>query len=526
MALRLTDTSEPSGSNFVKPSTPSRSVVSRRALLIVGLTAAVDLLTISFCYAAAKATRVETLANTDPVILATIPAWLVVFFAYGLYSRNQVLEPSARITRLLSAVTMCVFLMVAVAFAFRKEPSRSWLATLWVFSLVIVPLGRLAVLRIAHQLNEIHWLGLRTLVVGVNGEARTLARVLTKKRQLRYELGFVDPTPDAIDAPAIATLESLRQTVIDRDVAAIFIAGSGAGPDALSLVDGALSGLDVRIRTSLGLPHLAASKVLVQPIDGMAMLAIERLRPAESHLLIKRGLDIALSGLALVLALPVLVVIAVAIRLSGDGPIIFAQKRVGFGGELFTMYKFRTMVKDAEHMRPTLEIANEADGVLFKMRQDPRLTRVGRHLRQLGLDELPQLVNVLVGEMSLVGPRPASLPRLPAGRPRSPGGCGPNQASRASGRSAGATSWRSRTTSATTSSTSRTGRSPWTSRSSPARCRPSSPGPGHTKSRSGRFESPPRSAGRRALDQIPSSTRGRGCRRRVAGFPTHGERKR
>jgi exopolysaccharide biosynthesis polyprenyl glycosylphosphotransferase len=408
MALRLSDNSEPSGTNFVNPSTPSRSVVSRRALLVVGLTAAVDLLTISFCYAAAKATRVETLAKTDPVILATIPAWLVVFFAYGLYSRNQVLEPSARITRLLSAITMCVFLMVAVAFAFHKEPSRTWLATLWVFSLVVVPIGRLAVLRIAHQLNEIHWLGLRTLVVGVNGEARTLARVLSKKRHLGYELlGFVDPTPEAIDAPAIATLESLRETVIGKDVAAIFIAGSAAGPDALTLIDGALNGLDVRIRTSLGLPHLAASKVLVHPIDGMAMVAIERLRPAESHLLIKRGVDIALSSLALVLALPALLVIAIAIRLSGDGPIIFAQKRVGFGGELFTMYKFRTMVKDAEHMRPHLEAANEADGVLFKMRLDPRLTRVGRHLRRLGLDELPQLVNILLGEMSLVGPRPA-----------------------------------------------------------------------------------------------------------------------
>jgi exopolysaccharide biosynthesis polyprenyl glycosylphosphotransferase len=284
-----------------------------------------------------------------------------------------------------------------------------------VFSTGVVIIGRLAVLRVTHQLNQIRWIGLRALVVGTNAEAQTLARVLNKKRHLGYEvLGFVAPDEDVEDGggPAIATLDNLRQTVIDLDVAVIFIAGSDSGSDVLTQVDRAVSGLGVRIRTSLGLPHLAASRVVVQPVDGMAMLAVERVRPAESHLVIKRGIDVTLAGLGLVVGLPALIVIAVAIRLSGDGPIIFSQKRVGYEGELFTMYKFRTMVKDAEHMRPHLEIANEADGALFKMRLDPRLTKVGRHLRQLGLDELPQLFNVLIGDMSLVGPRPA----LPAER--------------------------------------------------------------------------------------------------------------
>jgi exopolysaccharide biosynthesis polyprenyl glycosylphosphotransferase len=415
MALRLSGNPEPlaSGDSGISPAT-SRSVASRRALLIVVLTAMVDLLAISFSYAAAKATRIETLSNTKPLILATIPAWLIVFYVYGLYSRRQVLEPSARIPRLLSAITVCIFLMVVVAFFLHLEPSRTWLVTLWVFSTVVVILGRLAVLRITHQLNQIRWLGLRTLMVGVNGEAHTLARVLNKKRHLGYEvLGFVAPEKGVeIPEHAIATLDTLRQTVIDLDVAVLFIAGSDSGADVLTQVDQAVSGLGVRIRTSLGLPHLAASRVVVQPVDGMAMLAVERVRPAESHLLIKRALDVTLAGIGVVVGLPALIVIAVAVRFSGEGPIIFSQKRVGYEGELFTMYKFRTMVKDAEHLRPHLEIANEADGTLFKMRLDPRLTRVGRHLRQLGLDELPQLFNVLIGDMSLVGPRPA----LPAER--------------------------------------------------------------------------------------------------------------
>src|SRR5438067_4384270 len=111
---------------------------------------------------------------------------------------------------------------------------------------------------------------------------------------------------------------------------------------------------------------------------------------------------------------PVMVAIAVAIKLHDGGHILFTQKRVGEGGELFTMYKFRTMVQDAERLRAQLMGHNEADGALFKMRRDPRITPVGAHLRKLGLDELPQLINILLGEMSLVGPRPA-LPEEMAG---------------------------------------------------------------------------------------------------------------
>jgi exopolysaccharide biosynthesis polyprenyl glycosylphosphotransferase len=226
---------------------------------------------------------------------------------------------------------------------------------------------------------------------------------------LGYEvLGFVGPLEGTIDnLPIVGNIDSLRQTVIDQDIAAIFIAGSGGGASDLIKADEALLGLSVRVRTSLGLPHLGASRVVVRAIDGMAMLAVERPQPSEFHLLLKRVMDVGLSTIGLLISLPLTLVIAVLIRLSGEGPIIFAQTRVGEGGELFTMYKFRTMVKDAERLRAELIAANEADGALFKMRRDPRITPIGRHLRKLGLDEIPQLINVLLGEMSLVGPRPA-----------------------------------------------------------------------------------------------------------------------
>jgi lipopolysaccharide/colanic/teichoic acid biosynthesis glycosyltransferase len=121
----------------------------------------------------------------------------------------------------------------------------------------------------------------------------------------------------------------------------------------------------------------------------------------------KRTLDVALAGLVLVLVLPVLALAMLAIRLDSSGPTVFRQRRVGHGGDLFTIYKLRTMVLDAEGQRADLLDRNEADGPLFKLSKDPRVTRVGHLLRKLSIDELPQLVNVLRGQMSLVGPRPA-----------------------------------------------------------------------------------------------------------------------
>jgi exopolysaccharide biosynthesis polyprenyl glycosylphosphotransferase len=404
------------GSMHVARTAP-RFVVARRALVIAAATAVVDLVMVILSYAIARAAWREhhvpdfgLFTNAHPVILATIPCWPVLFVFFGLYSRKQVLEPSLRLGKLLEAIAASISAVILVAFITSDDNlHRGWVFTLAIVATGLIVAGRLIMLQVTQLLNKTHWLGLRTLILGVNSEARTLARVLTKRRQLGYEiLGFVGPLDGAIDGlPIVGTIDNLRQTAIDQDIAAIFIAGSGAGASDLVKADEALMGLSVRVRTSLGLPHLGASRVVVRAIDGMAMLAVERPQPSEFHLLLKRAMDLTLSSLGLLISLPAMLVIAVLIRLSGDGPIIFAQTRVGEGGELFTMYKFRTMVKDAERLRAELMDSNEADGVLFKMRRDPRVTPIGRQLRRLGLDELPQLLNVVLGEMSLVGPRPA-----------------------------------------------------------------------------------------------------------------------
>lgn len=137
---------------------------------------------------------------------------------------------------------------------------------------------------------------------------------------------------------------------------------------------------------------------------------LDSLNESIGYLFIKRLIDIVASLIGLVLLSPLLLIVSIAIKVESKGPVIFKQKRVGLNGKLFDIYKFRSMVENAEELKKKLEDKNEMSGPMFKIADDPRITKVGKFIRKTSIDELPQLVNVLKGEMSLVGPRP-SLPR-------------------------------------------------------------------------------------------------------------------
>jgi exopolysaccharide biosynthesis polyprenyl glycosylphosphotransferase len=150
----------------------------------------------------------------------------------------------------------------------------------------------------------------------------------------------------------------------------------------------------------------ASSRVLVEELDGLPVVTFAVGPGVGWQILIKECLDRVGALMLLVLSLPLMLVVALAIKLDSNGPVLFVQERVGLRKRKFRLYKFRTMVEDAESRRADLEPLNEFSGPVFKMRYDPRVTRVGRCLRRFSIDELPQLWNVLVGEMSFVGPRP------------------------------------------------------------------------------------------------------------------------
>jgi exopolysaccharide biosynthesis polyprenyl glycosylphosphotransferase len=152
---------------------------------------------------------------------------------------------------------------------------------------------------------------------------------------------------------------------------------------------------------------VAGPRTTIRPIAGLPLLHVDQAELSGAKLLVKSTLDRLLAGLALLILLPAFAAIAVTIRVHDGGNVFFKQTRVGKDGQAFRLWKFRTMVMDAEARRSQLAALNEGAGVLFKMRRDPRVTKVGAWLRRWSLDELPQLINVMIGDMSLVGPRPA-----------------------------------------------------------------------------------------------------------------------
>jgi exopolysaccharide biosynthesis polyprenyl glycosylphosphotransferase len=167
-----------------------------------------------------------------------------------------------------------------------------------------------------------------------------------------------------------------------------------------------LEGAGVELLVDPGLVEISGPRMRIRPLIGFPLLHVEEPHFTGWRRLLKRATDLVITSVGLVVISPLLLLIALAIKLQDGGPVIFKQTRVGRGGELFTMLKFRSMVTDAEARRQDLQALNEGNGALFKLSHDPRITRLGRFLRAFSLDELPQLFNVLGGSMSLVGPRP------------------------------------------------------------------------------------------------------------------------
>ena len=385
-------------------------------VILAFVTFAVDIVTVTMSYVLARSVAHDNLfqggfAKIDSLIFVTVLIWPVVFTIYGLYDLRRPTHATAEFQRLFNGVLMSVLLVVLVTALARINISRDFIIWLLGFGLVAVIGGRLVTRRIGHALNARAITSQVTLIAGTNDEARALARTLLRRPWMGYRVcGFVEVTPSGLEMmdglPVFGTVDDIAQISTDHAVRSVIIAGSAAGGSTLQQIDAALSA-DVSVRVSPGLPNLGAARVILEPIDGMALFSLRRHRFSRRQRLVKRTLDIGVTSVALVVSAPLMIGIAIAVKMSSPGPVLFRQRRVGAQERDFTIFKFRTMIVGAHAQRDGLEAHNEADGLLFKMRRDPRVTKVGRFLRRTSLDELPQLFNVLLGEMSLVGPRPA-----------------------------------------------------------------------------------------------------------------------
>jgi exopolysaccharide biosynthesis polyprenyl glycosylphosphotransferase len=206
-------------------------------------------------------------------------------------------------------------------------------------------------------------------------------------------------------------LDELARVSKDRRARAVIIAGSlPGGNDAIRRLGWELENAQVELILMSRLTDVAGPRIHMRPINGLPMVHVDLPQYSGYSHAVKRIFDVSIVSVALLLLAPVFAITAAIVRLDSPGPVIFRQERVGAHGTRFTMLKFRSMVVDAEDRLEQLRAQDEGNGVLFKMKDDPRVTRAGRVLRAYSLDELPQLWNVLRGDMSLVGPRPP-LPR-------------------------------------------------------------------------------------------------------------------
>jgi exopolysaccharide biosynthesis polyprenyl glycosylphosphotransferase len=251
----------------------------------------------------------------------------------------------------------------------------------------------------------------RCLVVGGREAEKRLREQLRTTPGVKAELVGRRPMDQLIPPHGASPAESLRvldEAVYESGAQRVVIAGDSAPPDQVHETIQVAKALGVKVSLLPRMFEVVGSAVAFDYVGGMTLLGVRRFGLSRRARFIKRAFDIAGSGAALLVLSPLFLAIAAAVRTTSPGPVFFRQTRVGRDGHPFQMCKFRSMVVDAEERKDSLSDLNEADG-LFKIDDDPRITRVGRLLRRTWLDELPQLVNVLRGEMSLVGPRPLVL---------------------------------------------------------------------------------------------------------------------
>lgn len=398
-----------------------RGWLVRRALLgadVVGLSLAFAVVQVVFD-PGSSADRLGGWA--EPLIfVATLPIWIVAAKLYGLYDRDEERNDHSTVDDVLGVfhlVTVCSWLTFLGSWATGlADPDLFKLATFWGLAIVSMTVGRAAARALCRRTpNYLQ----RTLVVGADDVGQVLARKILRHPEYGLDLiGFVGPDDSALRSDLVhlpvlgPPTELVRLVRIYGVERVIFVDSDEVTADAIPMVR-SLENRNVQVDLVPGLHELIAPGVHVHTVEGLPLIALARGDLDRTSRLLKRALDLTLGSVMLVLAAPLLLVIALLIRLSSPGPVLFRQQRLGRDMRPFTILKFRTMhcgADDAPHREYVSSSMNPdaaaRHGGLYKLERPDAVTGVGRWLRRTSLDELPQLINVVRGEMSLVGPRP------------------------------------------------------------------------------------------------------------------------
>lgn len=408
---------------------PGRSVprsVMRRRLTITLMSA--DALAILFALSLAGLIRFGSVgarvAFESPELdvsfwelsILVIPLWIGLLVFTGLYDLDRVsrgISDAGRVTRALSVGVVAV---IFITFFLRMPGlSRGWLLLAWALSVTAVVLTRATLGILVEYARRRGRMLQPTLVVGSNAESSDIIRVLSASRgsglvpigcltsslSERLELDYCSD-----DVPVVGSAREITQAIAQTGATCVIIASSAFDHDVLARMVAELRDIDVDVHVSSGLFEVLTSRVVVSEVAGVPLITIKGAPLSRTNLLVKRVFDLVVSLAIIAVGLPLWTLIAAIIKFQSPGSIFYTQTRVGRDGAQFEMVKFRSMYRDADARLAELEAQNEAQGPMFKMKDDPRVTPFGRTMRKFSIDEFPQLINVVRGEMSLVGPRP------------------------------------------------------------------------------------------------------------------------
>lgn len=351
----------------------------------------------------------EQIAIAGPAIVI---GWLLLLVAFGAY-RRQLLGAGADEFRLVSNASLATAGAVGiVCYLSNFQLARGYFMLVVILGVPALLIGRLGARRMLQRARTRGVAIKRTLIAGSPAHIDELARVLSRESWLGYSVaGCVTPTGEppetSIGVPVLGQVSDIRRVIREQD-AEVLILAAGAFESARDLRTAAWAleedERDLHIIVSPGLTEVSRDRVDVRPVAGLPLVHLEHNRWQAAVRRGKRTFDIVGSLMVMAMISPLMIGVAAWIWLNDKGPVFFSQTRVGRDGQEFRCFKFRSMVVDAEARLAALQ--QRSDHVLFKLADDPRVTRPGRFIRRFSIDEFPQLLNVLKGDMSLVGPRP------------------------------------------------------------------------------------------------------------------------
>ena len=348
-----------------------------------------------------------------PIVLII---WSVLLFTYHSYHSHRTIPVSREALTILRVVVVGNVILATLAYLIPlRQLSRAWFILFGVLSALFLVIEKIAV-RVLARYVRAKGLNYRTiLIVGTGRRALEVARMVTEHKYWGYKiLGFVSDghrLPNGWGRYRIfGFVPDLKSLLEDGEfvepIDEIVFAVTRKKLDEMKQIFLYCEELGIRARVAMNFFQNRVARIEIEQLEGIPFLTFTTTPSDETQLAFKRLLDIAVSSALLLLATPVILFAALCIKLTSPGSVLFKQQRVGLNGRSFTLYKFRTMIADAHERRCEVDHLNEMNGPVFKMKGDPRVTPIGRVLRKFSLDELPQLWNVLKGDMSLVGPRP------------------------------------------------------------------------------------------------------------------------